>query len=87
MYYVYVLRSFKNKKRYVGSTKLFPEERLKQHNMGSNTWTKQNGPFELIYQEEYITVAVARKREIFLKNGVGRKYLDTLKFRAVSSAG
>ena len=55
--------------------------------MGSNTWTKQNGPFELIYQEEYITVAVARKREIFLKSGVGRKYLDTLKFRAVSSAG
>ncbi|MDP2653633.1 MAG: GIY-YIG nuclease family protein [Candidatus Omnitrophota bacterium] len=78
MFYVYVLRSLKNNKRYVGSTQLLPEERLKQHNQGSNTWTKQNGPFRLIYSESYPTNSEARKRERFLKSGVGRKFLDDM---------
>ena len=76
MHYVYVLRSLLNKKRYVGSTQLLPDERLKQHNNGSNAWTKNNGPFELIYKEEYPTISEARKRENFLKSGAGRKFLD-----------
>ena len=87
MFYVYVLKSLKNKKRYIGSTKLFPEERFKQHNYGSNNWTKHNGPFELIHKEIYSNITEARKRENFLKSGVGRKFLDeTLGNRAVSSA-
>ena len=76
MHYVYVLRSLKNKKRYVGSTKILPENRLKQHNYGSNNWTKQNSPFELVYKEIYSTITEARKRENFLKSGMGRKFLD-----------
>lgn len=89
MYYVYVLKSLRNKKRYVGSTKNLPEERLKQHNWGSNTWTKHNGPFELIYKESYSTLTEARKRENFLKSGVGREELDRIlsEFRAHSSVG
>ncbi|MBL7131718.1 MAG: GIY-YIG nuclease family protein [Candidatus Omnitrophica bacterium] len=88
MLYIYVLRSLKNKKRYVGSTKILPEERIKQHNYGSNNWTKHNRPFELIYKETCSTVTEARKREHFLKSGAGRKFLDeTLKRGAVSSAG
>ncbi len=78
MYYVYVLKSSRNNKRYVGSTKLLPEQRLKQHNSGSNVWTRQNGPFELIYKEEHPIDTEARKRENFLKSGVGRKFLDEL---------
>ena len=86
MYYVYVLRSRKNNKRYVGSTKILPEERLEQHNHGSSVWTKHNGPFELIYKETYPDITEARKRENFLKSGVGRKFLDeVLNTRAVSS--
>ncbi|MBF0490598.1 MAG: GIY-YIG nuclease family protein [Candidatus Omnitrophica bacterium] len=76
MNYIYVLRSLKNGKRYVGSTKLRPEERLKQHHQGSNRWTSQNGPFELVYSEEFLTFSDARKRERFLKSGIGRKFLD-----------
>jgi len=76
--YVYVLRSLKNKKRYVGSTRLTPEVRLQQHHYGSNKWTKQNGPFELIYSEEFVKFSDARKREIFLKSGMGRKFLDEI---------
>lgn len=88
MFYVYVLRSLKNRKRYIGSTKLLPQERLIQHNSGSSAWTRQNGPLELIYQEEFLTNTEARKRENFLKSGVGRKFLDEkLGSGAVSSAG
>ena len=75
---VYVLRSLKNKKRYIGSTDLLPEERLRKHNYGSNQFTKRNGPFELIYQENYTSKTEARKRENFLKSGAGRKYLDEI---------
>ena len=74
--YIYVLRSQKNGKRYVGSTRFTPEKRLKQHHQGSTQWTNQNKPFELVYSEEFLTFTEARKREIFLKSGVGRKFLD-----------
>ncbi len=76
MYFVYVLKSLKNGKRYVGSTKLKPEERLREHNWGSNKFTKSNKPFTLIYKEKYATIVFARQRENFLKSGAGRKYLD-----------
>ena len=78
MFYVYVIKSLKNSQRYVGSTKLLPDERVKQHNSGSNQWTKHNGPFELIYKEPYSDITSARKRENFLKGGVGRKFLDEI---------
>lgn len=78
MSYVYVLKSLRNGKRYIGSTDLLPEERLKEHNYGANKFTKRNGPFELIYQEKCDNKTEARKRENFLKSGVGRKYLDEI---------
>ncbi len=78
MAFIYVLKSLKNGKRYVGSTDLLPEERLKKHNYGSNKFTKGNGPFMLIHKEEHATLKEARQRENFLKSGVGRKYLDGL---------
>ena len=88
MYHVYVMKSLRNNKRYTGSTKLLPEERVRQHNYGSNNWSKHNGPFELIYKEPYSTPTEARKREIFFKSGVGRKLLDEiLRSRAVGAIG
>ncbi|MCD4762161.1 GIY-YIG nuclease family protein [bacterium] len=73
---VYVLRSLKNNKRYVGHTSKDAFTRLKEHNRGCNKWTKQNGPFEIIYTEKYNTKTEAIKREHFLKSGQGRKWLD-----------
>ena len=78
MAYVYVLKSLRNGKLYVGSTDLLPEERLKKHNYGSNKFTKRNGPFELVRQESYADKTEARKRESFLKSGAGRKFLDEI---------
>ena len=76
MFFAYVLKSLKNGKRYVGYTSKEPETRLMEHNKGCNSWTKQNGPFELIYQEAYLTKTEAITREKFLKSGQGRKWLD-----------
>ena len=76
MYYVYALRSKKNNKRYIGFTSKGPEIRLKEHNSGTDDWTRQNGPFALVYQEKYYSSREAIKREKFLKTGQGRKFLD-----------
>ena len=73
MYHVYFLRSVNNNKVYVGFTSKDPRIRLYEHNSGSNTWTKSNGPFKLIYHEDYLCEADARKRESFYKMGFGKK--------------
>ena len=76
--YVYVLRSLKNKKRYVGYTRKTPLEKLAEHNSGATQWTRQNGPFVLLHVEEFAESAAARKRERFLKLGKGRQWLDQI---------
>ena len=81
MYSIYVLRSLKNGKRYVGFTSKGPNIRLKEHNKGSNDWTSQNKPFVLVYTEEYNSKKEATARERFLKTSGGRKYLDRTKAR------
>ena len=76
MYYIYVLKSLKSNKRYIGSTSKNPPVRLKEHNQGSNTWSKHNRPFRLLHVEIFVTKTEALRRERFLKSGQGRKYLD-----------
>ena len=76
-HYVYVLRSIINNRRYVGMS-IHPEERLLEHNSGYTKSTKGYRPWILIYKEEYETLLKARKREVFLKSGVGRAFLDKL---------
>ena len=75
---VYVLRSFKNGKHYIGSTGGLTLVRLNQHNSGSNKWTNSNTPFILIRGENFHSKTEDRKREIFLESGQGRKYLDNV---------
>lgn len=76
MFYTYVLRSIKNDKRYIGQTSKDVFDRLQEHNGGGNKWTRANGPFTLIFYEEYPTRTEAIQREHFLKSGQGRKWLD-----------
>lgn len=63
----------KNEKIYTGFTEKDPQQRLKEHNSGTNDWTRSNGPFMLVYYESYCCEKDARKREKFYKSGVGRK--------------
>ena len=78
MYYVYVLRSIKNKKRYTGYTSKDPVMRLKEHNFGTDDWTRHKGPFELIYSRAFEIKREALREEKFLKTGRGRKFIDTI---------
>ena len=76
MFTVYVLRSQKNNKRYVGHTSKESLVRLKEHNCGHNKWARTNKPFILIHTEDWPDKTSAIKRENFLKSGQGRKWLD-----------
>ena len=73
---VYVLRSLKHGKRYVGYTGKSLQERLQRHTGGATPWTQANGPFELIHQEQYSEKVEAMRRERYLKSGIGREWLD-----------
>jgi len=86
MYYVYFLKSTRNGKMYCGSSSKHPQQRLEEHNGGSNKWTKQNGPFLLLYFEEYICQIDCKKREQFYKTGFGRKIRNAI-LDAVSATG
>ncbi|MFA5888771.1 MAG: GIY-YIG nuclease family protein [Candidatus Paceibacterota bacterium] len=78
MFVVYVLRSLRNKKGYIGYTGKTAVERLTEHNNGSNKFTSQNGPYKLIYTESYALKVEAIKRERFLKSGKGREFLNNI---------
>lgn len=77
MYYVYVLRSLRNKRLYTGSTNNL-DRRLSEHNNGRSKYTKNTKPFILLYKEEYLTKSEAFRREMFLKTGQGRELLKDL---------
>jgi putative endonuclease len=78
MYHVYVLKSLKNGKRYVGFTKQKAADKLEEHNQSSATWTRKNKPFVMIHYESFESKALALKREKFLKTGDGRKVLANI---------
>jgi len=86
MHYIYFLKSTNNGKFYVGLTDNDPKERLKQHNYGSNDWSKENRPFELLYYEQYFCKTDAVMREKFYKSGFGRKIRDLI-ISSVSAKG
>ena len=74
-WYTYVLRSLKDGKLYTGSTNDL-QKRFKQHNDGLTFSTKGRRPFELIYYEMCRNEKDTRSRELFLKSGMGKRYLQ-----------
>ena len=73
---VYILYSENSNKFYTGSSRDdIPDNRLKAHNSGKTKSTKSGLPWILIHDEQYPDYTEARKREIFLKSGVGRKWI------------
>ena len=77
MYNVYVLRSLKTNRRYVGLTNDL-ERRIEEHNNGKSRSTKGFLPWKLIHFEKFENRIEARKREKYLKSGIGRAYLDKI---------
>ena len=77
MWYIYVLKSLKDGKSYVGMSEN-PERRLCDHNSGMTKSIKSRRPFEIIYEEECGDRATARKREKYMKSGGGRRFIKQL---------
>ena len=75
MIHVYVIRSLVNRRRYVGITAQLGE-RLRTHARKSSKGGQLLDRFELIHREVYNTYSEARSREMFLKSGQGRRWLD-----------
>lgn len=74
MYYVYVLQSKKDRKWYTGFTDDL-RKRFIEHNANKSRYTKNRGPFDLIYYEACKHKGDAKAREIYLKTGMGKRYL------------
>jgi len=74
MSWIYILKSEEDGKLYVGSTKN-ATRRIKDHNNGKVRSTKGRRPLVLIYEEQLTSTTEARRRELFLKSGQGRKWI------------
>lgn len=85
-WYVYILRSVKDGDTYTGSTNDL-RKRFKQHSDGLTSSTKGRRPFELIYYEMCKHEIDARSRELFLKSGMGKRYLKNRLKRFLSLTG
>ncbi len=74
MYYVYVIRSVRDKQLYTGFTGDL-KNRLHEHNSGRVPSTRRRIPFDLIYYEACLSEGDALAREKYLKSGMGKRYL------------
>lgn len=77
MYYVYVLISHKDNKRYIGQTSEI-NNRITEHINGFVKATKYRLPLDCVYLETYNTRKEAMNRESYLKSYNGWKELSKI---------
>ena len=75
---VYILYSEKADKHYTGYTSNL-EQRLLSHNQLGSDWTKSYRPWIVIYTKEFSSKTEAIQYEKWLKSGVGRDFIKTIK--------
>ena len=75
MIFVYVLQSEFDSGLYIGMTGNL-RRRLEEHKRGESLSTKGRRPWKLIYYEAYLLESDAEGREMCLKSGSGRRFLD-----------
>jgi putative endonuclease len=78
MYIVYAIVSKKDRQIYVGFTANI-ERRVKEHNSGNTFSTKAFRPWQLLYTETASDRIEARKKEKYLKSGVGKEFLKIIR--------
>lgn len=86
MKYVYILRSKKDGRFYVGCTSNI-NKRLEAHNSGKVPSTKYRIPLELIYFESFKNQTDAFLREKWLKTGWGRNHTQKMLQNTLKSLG
>ncbi|MFT4600587.1 MAG: putative endonuclease [Arenicella sp.] len=75
--FVYILRSTKNGRYYIGQTQDI-SKRVLLHNKGKVKSTKPYSPWELIFSEEFGTRGEAILRESQIKSWKSRKRIEAL---------
>ena len=73
-FWIYVLESLKDKKRYVGYTTNL-KKRIEEHNKALTFSTKSRLPMKLLYCEGGTNQEDAKRREEYLKTTRGRRFL------------
>ncbi|MHB1330568.1 MAG: GIY-YIG nuclease family protein [Minisyncoccota bacterium] len=86
MWYIYVIRSKKDGQFYTGLSNDL-RKRLWQHNNDKSTYTKGRGPFTLIYYEACLGRSDAAAREIYLKTGMGKRFINNRLKRFLTLTG
>lgn len=76
-YYVYILFSHKDRGIYTGYTDDL-KRRIKEHNQNRVESTKNRQPLDLVYFEGYKNKKFTLQRELYLKTGWGRNYLNKI---------
>ena len=79
----YILKSESSGKFYVGST-LDLERRLAEHRRGHSPYTKDRGPWTLVYRELFQTLGEARGRERQIKTWKSHRSIQELIDKAKS---
>ena len=77
MFHVYVLRSMKTGRYYVGSCQDL-DDRIRRHNAGHSKATRHGIPWFLVKKESFSTRTEAVRRERYFKTGRGRDELAVL---------
>ncbi|MBI2630987.1 GIY-YIG nuclease family protein [Candidatus Nomurabacteria bacterium] len=77
MFYVYILKSLKDEKLYIGYSSDL-RKRFKAHQGGEVKSTKPRRPFELIFYEAYKSMKDAKRREMYFKTTKGKTSLKTM---------
>ena len=80
MYYVYILKSLKDGKLYIGKTRDL-KTRFLNHQKGNVHATRTRIPLVLLYYEAFANRTDAGRDELLYKSGHGREILqDKLKY-------
>ena len=83
MYYVYILKSLKRGRYYVGYSE-FPERRLQEHNSGKVKSTRLFRPWITVYVEDCFDELCAIRREREIKSMKSRMYIESLVAKALA---
>ena len=77
MYYVYILKSKRDNKLYIGYSANL-KKRFSEHQSGQVTSTRPRKPFELIFYEAYKNSKDAKRREKYFKTSKGKTSIKTM---------
>ena len=77
MYFVYILKSNKNGRYYIGSTNNL-ERRILEHNSGKTKSLKYLRPLEIVFYKEFIEEYEAKKIEKKLKRFKNKNIIERI---------